>query len=124
MKARNRIFIYGTLKQGHYFHNQFLGEDKSVFYGPATTTNEFVLYIDGLPHMVREKSETGVKGELYEIDDDVLRSIDELEGHPTVYHRELVEVFSKSGERVLAWAYLRNSNFKGKINSFKESEFV
>ncbi len=124
MKKHNRIFVYGTLKQGHYFHERYLGGDKSEFIGKSVASPDYSLYIDGLPHMILEPTDKPVKGELFLVDDDVLASIDALEAHPLVYKRELIEVYDDSGERVLAWAYLRHPSFKGKANAWKESEFV
>lgn len=124
MKKQHRLFVYGTLKQGQYFHNDYLSGDKSEFVGLATASPDFSLYIDGLPHLIREPTDMPVKGELFQIDEDVLNRIDELEGHPVVYKREIIEVFDESGERVLAWAYLRHHNFKGKAHSYKDNEFT
>lgn len=116
--------MYGTLKKGQYFYEKYLGEGKSIFLGRAIASPDYSLYIDGMPHMVKEPTDKPVKGELYEIDDDILAAIDELEAHPLVYKRELIEVYDDTGERVLAWAYLRPVHFKGKANAWKEEEFV
>lgn len=124
MKKINRVFVYGTLKRGFYFHDQYLGGDKSNSCGPARTTSDYSLYIDGMPHLVREPSETGVKGELYEVDGNVLETLDKLEGHPIVYYRDIIEVLDEKGEKVLAWSYLRPIHFKGKLAAWKEEEFV
>lgn len=123
MKKVHRLYVYGTLKKGHYFHNEYLGEDKSKYLGPVTAGLDYSLYIDGLPHLVIEKTDKPVKGELYEVDDDVLKRIDDLEGHPNVYFREIIEVFDEMGDRILAWTYLRPLHFKGKTQSYKAEEF-
>lgn len=125
MKKRiHRIFVYGTLKQGFYFHDRYLGKDQATYLGPASASTEYSLYIDGMPHMVKEATSNPVKGELYEVDEDILGSIDNLEGHPVVYKREIIETTDQNGERVLAWAYLRPLHFKGKNHAWKEDEFV
>lgn len=124
MKKDQRIFVYGTLKQKQYFHDRYLGGEKSNFLGDAIASPDYSLYIDGLPHMIKEPSDTGVKGELYEVDAVVLAELDALEGHPEIYHREIIEITDKDGEKKLAWAYLRSQNFKGKICAFKEFEFI
>lgn len=119
-----RVFVYGTLKRGHYFHDKYLGDEKSIYHGTARTTNDYSMYVDGLPHMVRECSNTGVKGELYDVNDEVLKSLDSLEGHPVVYFRDIIEVIDEKGEKILAWAYLRPVHFKGRANAFIEEEFI
>ena len=123
-KKLHRVFAYGTLKNGFYFHDEYLGGDKSVFGGPARTTNEYTLYVDGMPHMVREAGEHGVKGELYEVDDDVLAKLDSLEGHPVVYKREIIEVLDETGNKTLAWSYLRPVHFKGRTRCWIEEEYL
>lgn len=121
---KHRIFVYGTLKQGFYFHEKYLGGNQSKFVGKATASPDYSLYVDGMPHLIEEKTDKPVKGELYEVNDGVLKTIDDLEGHPIVYKRELIEVFDDSGERSLAWAYLRHPSFKGKSGAWKEDEFL
>lgn len=73
--------------------------------------------------MIKEPTDLPVKGELFLVDQSTLDELDALEGHPVVYKRELIDVYNESGEKVLAWAYLRQMSFKGK-NAWKESEFV
>lgn len=124
MKKVNRVFVYGTLKRGYYFHNDYLGGEKSDFGGTAITTKDYSLYCDGMPHMVREPSETGVKGELYSVDGEILKTLDGLEGHPIVYFRDIIEVIDETGEKILAWAYLRPVHFKGRSGAWKEEEFI
>lgn len=121
---KQRVFVYGTLKSGMYFHDAYLGGDKSNFVGPAVTTKDYTLYVRGLPFMVRETSDTGVKGELYEVDESVLASLDELEGHPIFYKRDIIEVNDKDGKKVLAWGYLYPKFFKGKEYAHTEEEFT
>ena len=124
MKRVHKVFVYGTLKKGQYFHDRYLGGDKAEFLGKVIASPDYSLYIDGLPHMIKEPTDLPVKGELFLVDETILDTLDELEGHPIVYKREIIEVYDELGERVLAWAYLRSPNFKGKTNAWKEEEFV
>lgn len=125
IKPKNqKVFIYGTLKKGQYFHDQYLGGEKSTYLGQALISSDYSLYVDTLPSLVREKCELGmVKGELYEVDSDVLKSLDDLEGHPRIYRREVVDI-EVNGEKTTAWAYVRSNYFKGKNFASKELEFV
>jgi gamma-glutamylaminecyclotransferase len=120
---KHKVFIYGTLKRGQYFHDRFL-KDKALFLSNALASTDYSLYIDGLPHMIRESTDEPVKGELYEMDDQVLNSLDELESHPIVYKRELIDVYDDSGVKMIAWCYLRSPSFKGRSGAFKDTEFV
>lgn len=117
-----RVFVYGTLKRGQYFHNRYLGNDQSEFVGEAVASPDYSLYIDGMPHLVREKTDIQCKGELYLIDDDVLKTLDSLE--EPAYYRDIIEVTDELGKKQLAWAYLRPKNFRGKEHAWKEDEFV
>lgn len=120
----HRLFVYGTLKRGFYFHDRYLGGEKAEYLGKGIASPEYSLYIDGMPHMIKEPTDLPVKGELFLIDEHILDTLDDLEGHPIVYKREIIECFDEAGERVLAWAYLRSINFKGKSGAWKEDEFV
>jgi len=123
LSAKNhKVFVYGTLKKGYYFHDQYLGGDKSSFNGPALASLDYSLYIDGMPHLVRETSDKPVKGELYEVSDEVMKSLDDLEG--PVYKRDVIEIIDENGNKVLAWAYLRPRHFKGSQFAWKEYEFI
>lgn len=122
VKMKHLVFIYGTLKKGHYFHEEYLGNGKATFVGPAITTDEYTLYVDGLPHLVYEKSDKGVSGELYEVSEEVLKELDKLEGHPLIYHRTTIKCI-KDNEVKGAWAYLRQNNFKGKSGAHKLYDF-
>jgi gamma-glutamylcyclotransferase (GGCT)/AIG2-like uncharacterized protein YtfP len=125
-KERNqKVFIYGTLKKGFYFHDQYLGFGRSDFLGEARAGSDLTLLVDVLPSLIRRaNSDELVKGELYSVDEDVLKSLDELEGHPSVYRREVIDVVMPDGKTETAWAYIRPAHFKGHAMASKEAEFV
>ncbi len=120
-----KVFVYGTLKQNHYYHQEYLGRGGATFLGPAHTGPGFTLYVDALPHMVADGNGSGVRGEIYEVQQDVLKSIDDLEGHPRVYRREIIEVTDDNGKPLKCWAYLRPKHlFAGRSGVTVEEEFV
>lgn len=121
---KHKLFVYGTLKNGFTFHDAYLGNNKGVFLGRAFASPEYSLYVGAQPHLIQEKTDKAVKGELYEIDQDVLDAIDYLEGHPVIYKREIIEIYTEEGEKLSVWAYLRSKNFKDKSQCFKEEEYV
>jgi gamma-glutamylcyclotransferase (GGCT)/AIG2-like uncharacterized protein YtfP len=59
----------------------------------------------GFPFIILdEKSE--VIGELYyDIDEELLNSIDAIEGEGSLYHRIIVEVLNENAERIQAYTY-------------------
>lgn len=83
-KPTLRVFVYGTLLRGEPNH-ELLGD--SAFLGEARTDPAFSLVSMGsFPAMIRGGS-TSVVGELYEVNNEVLRILDGLEGHPQWYRR-------------------------------------
>lgn len=116
----HKLFVYGTLKKGQYFHQEFMSETE--FISNVVATDNYSLYIDGMPHLVREKSPVNVKGELYNVDVKTLEALDYL--WAPVYKRDVIEFINESGEIELAWAYLRPRHFKGYQYAWKESEYV
>lgn len=122
MEKNHRVFVYGTLKNGFYFHDEYLGGSRSTPQGPAKASTDYSLYVDGMPHLVREKTDKQVKGELYLVDDETIKSLDKL--WSPVYKRDVIEVFDEKGEKKLAWAYLRPRHFKGYQYAHKEEEFI
>ncbi len=120
----HKLFVYGTLKNGFTFYEDYLGGDKSNFLGNVVTSSDYSLWVGAQPHLVRDVGDKPVKGELYEVTAGVLASIDGLEGHPVVYKREIIDIYNEQGQKLLAWAYLRPKNFNGKSQCFRETEYV
>jgi gamma-glutamylaminecyclotransferase len=102
------IFVYGTLKRGCANHWFLSGQ---AFVGDARTAGGFTLYeLSGYPGMVAlEGHPAGVTGEVWSVDDDCLRHLDELEGTAEgLYRREPVPLLAPfAGQRVEAYLYLQ-----------------
>ena len=84
-----KVFVYGTLKRGH--GNHILLKDSKCL-GAGITENKYVMYSSGIPFVSKQFGLTRISGELYEVDELTLNSLDMLEGHPTWYKREIVSV--------------------------------
>jgi gamma-glutamylcyclotransferase (GGCT)/AIG2-like uncharacterized protein YtfP len=105
-----KIFVYGTLMHG--FERYPLLKD-CEFLGRGFL-EDFCLRDFG-PYPFIERGKGKVWGEVYQIDEQKLKLLDEAEGCPNLFTRERVEV--KFGEfRESAWAYV------GKNQSGKEVE--
>lgn len=102
--SNHLIFVYGTLKRGGGNHH-FLQDDRIVkFVGEFTTEPHYRLYSwHGLPCLVKYRKGNSIKGEVYEVDDDTLQVLDDLEG--TLYTKEPIQV--KSLEGVEAYIFNR-----------------
>ncbi|WP_212936546.1 gamma-glutamylcyclotransferase family protein [Bacillus hominis] len=72
----HHVFVYGTLRKGqtnaHYIQGATCIAEEAWVYGKLFDTNE------GYPAMICP-SEEKVYGEVYEVDDEVLQKLDELE---------------------------------------------
>jgi gamma-glutamylaminecyclotransferase len=105
------VFVYGTLKHGFGNHRALLRD--ATFVGKGTTILPFVMRSNGgFPVVLRHRAdETGlahnISGEIYEVDDTVLRQLDGLEGHPNWYEREEVAVdVADTGVQQSCWMYI------------------
>ena len=96
------LFVYGTLMQG--FSNHYLIE-RAEWGGTAKTLEKYSLYESGIPYVFKGDAISHIYGELYRVDEQTLKIIDCLEGHPEWYRREEVEVFTGNGVTVTAWLY-------------------
>ncbi len=106
MKNISKVAVYGSLKKGrgnhHILHNaEYLGEIKIE---PKFT----LVSLGGFPGLVPNGTQE-VKGELYKVDDETMRRLDWLEGHPHFYVREVVN--TDKGE---AWVYRLSDGYLGR----------
>lgn len=77
------LFVYGTLKKGFPLHS-FLAEQK--FLGAALLKGFRMLDLGAYPGVVRDEKAGTIKGELYSVDEVLLRRLDYIEG---AYTRQL-----------------------------------
>jgi gamma-glutamylaminecyclotransferase len=100
------LFVYGTLKLGGSNHHLMAD---SVFRGEARTEACYRLCdLGDHPGMVRvEAPEHGlaIHGEIFAVSDETRRTLDEFEGHPTVYERRPI-VLPGLAAPVEAYVYL------------------
>lgn len=106
-----KIFVYGTLMTG--FENNHLLSNSELL-GKAITADKYKMTARFIPYLTKKDGDTHIFGEVYEVDEQTLRSIDNLEGHPNWYKREQIPIMLK-GSTILAWCYLNeektNSSF-------------
>ena len=93
-----RLFVYGTLKIG--FHNAYYLED-ARFLSEFVTEPVYSMYDFGGYPAVSENGKTAIAGEVYDISEELLASIDLLEWYPDFYQRVIIET-SFGG----AWMYV------------------
>lgn len=94
------VFVYGSLMSGLYNHRR-LETDGARFVREASTEASFTLVdLGAFPGLIAAGS-TSVCGEVYDVDDATLASLDELEGHPRFYCRTPIRL--ATGEEVQAY---------------------
>lgn len=119
------IFVYGTLRNGFGNYERLLKGNTIAEHAAITTGSMFSVYGGGFPALLTEpKSNEPIKGELMfikdELYDEVIRSLDWLEGyheeyeHESMYLRKAVKICDESkGEMIESWVYYWNRNGSG-----------
>lgn len=83
------LFVYGTLKRG-YGNHVVLGNAKFVD-EYVLKDNYYMVDLGPFPAAIKTDSIQGtIIGELYQIDNDILKNTDRLEGYPSYYGRSIV----------------------------------
>lgn len=87
-KTTANVFVYGTLKKGKRAHKFLNGCDFLCDYDVQGT-----MYGHGLvPYpMIKLGGAYQVYGEVYKVSDETLKILDQYEGHPHLYKRQLIE---------------------------------
>jgi len=93
-----RVFVYGTLKKG--FHNHRLLEG-CEFIGTRSVSGFTLIDLGAFPGMVASPGE--VTGEVYEIDDETLARLDQLESEGSFYKRVKINI---DGDDVSTYLYM------------------
>ena|SRR5689334_14325654 len=93
----HKVFVYGTLKYGKSNHKLL---STSELVGQAETEPAFNMFALGYFPGCAIGGNTKIKGEVYKVNDEVLKKLDWLEGHPNHFKR--IEVKTSLGE---AWMY-------------------
>lgn len=111
--SMHTLFAYGTLKRNFHNHH-FLAT--SHFLGTGYTKNQYAMYAEGIPFVIKGDPVSHIHGELYSVTAKTLKQLDRLEGHPEWYCREQVEIISATNRLVTAWLYFYPVK-KGKLIS-------
>lgn len=85
-------------------NNSFL-KGKATMLARGNTKKKYSMYCRGIP-FVGKTPTYPITGEVWDVaDSSALRAIDGLEGHPTFYKREPIEVLGEDGETYTAQLY-------------------
>ena len=114
----HKVFVYGTLKKGGYFH--YAMKRMMAKFLKDCVTKEICLFSakGAYPFVLHQKSDVGTVGEIFEVDDKGLKQLDAIEGHPGFYKREEIQL-----ENDKCWVYLAPKQYedlkKIQITEFK-----
>jgi gamma-glutamylcyclotransferase (GGCT)/AIG2-like uncharacterized protein YtfP len=113
----NKVFVYGTLKKGYHNHYlldgcEYLGNSELDGYGLYYSGNS--KYSFPVADIMINHS---VSGEIYLVDDEVMKQLDRLESNGTMYHRKYLTL--ANGQK--AHVYIGDSQF---WNGFVDMKLV
>lgn len=89
------VAVYGTLKRGHGNYNRIL-RGRSEFIGTTQLDNFTMVSLGGFPGLIpdnileKPSEDYKVEIEVFNVEEDVLRTCDMLEGYPGWYNRVTV----------------------------------
>ncbi len=118
MQRKLYLFVYGTLKRGHYNHRWL---EDAAYIADVITKRRYpmVVHKEPFPYLLdREGAGYRIKGELYKIDRETLHMLDILEGYPELYNRKELEV-EHMGITTKAITY-----FKTDMIKYNESDLI
>lgn len=118
--GKHLVFVYGTLRRGgvRAMPELFPG---SEFVGSASVRGQ--LYDFGeYPGLRLGESGSEVAGEVYEVSEEVLRKLDDIEA-PAYYSRREVEV-SLGGESVTCWVYEPDLNLYPRRTPIESGDWI
>ena len=105
-----KVFVYGTLKQGE--RNNYLLLDSKLI-GKATSLFEMAM-TNGTGHYPycygEHPNGYEIEGEIYQVTDKIMETLDKLEGYPTHYTRKETLFVADTGVET-AWIYLINKKY-------------
>lgn len=103
LSHKHLVAVYGTLRQGYGNHHLLYN---AQFLESGYTVQEYPMVCTGIPY-VREEPGKGypIRVEVYAVNDDQLKALDSLEGHPDWYYRKPTEIRLDNGLTVTADLY-------------------
>jgi gamma-glutamylcyclotransferase (GGCT)/AIG2-like uncharacterized protein YtfP len=125
----NKIFVYGTLKEGGYFDNNRLVKNRDSV-TKAHIENFKLLDLGAFPGIVpSENKNLKVHGEIHEFKDinNALELIDKIEGYDetnkedSLYVRKTANALDDNGNKVKVFVYVFNQYNKSKKHRVVES---
>jgi gamma-glutamylcyclotransferase (GGCT)/AIG2-like uncharacterized protein YtfP len=121
---KHRVFVYGTLMTGMRNHFRLDSNGAKLINTLATTCGDFTMFTRttsagyNAPIVVPNRGQPArrIGGQIYEISNELLITLDRLEGHPYVYRRESVLVGYNPSEDEWASEYMWMYSYVGELS--------
>lgn len=109
------VAAYGTLRKG-YGNSRLVDKPDTKHIGTGITVEKYQMTASGIP-FVNKTPDVNITVDLWEIDKERdLPSVDRLEGHPSFYKRELIDV--KINDTIYkAWLYFCDKGYGNIVES-------
>ena len=102
------VAVYGSLRKGLHNHPVLNGADM-LDTGTAVGYNMYSL--GAYPALVPVDTPTyPIRVEVYEVDEPTFAALDRLEGYPSFYNRDVVDVVCEDGSVMPCWIYYMERN--------------
>lgn len=99
----NLMAVYGTLRKGGGNYYRHLKNQKHL--GTGKTKDKYPMITGGIPFLLKKKGEGyNVVVDVFKVSETAMKSIDQLEGHPRWYKREVIDIELK-GKTYPCWIY-------------------
>lgn len=115
----NKVFVYGSLRQGLENHDLYL-KDCSPYQSGYVKGKLYMIKSEDYPALLKDDN-AFVYGEIYEIDDNQLKELDDLEDYFSINHinneydRILCDIYD-AHQRIIDQAYVYFYNVRNDKN--------
>lgn len=118
-----RIFVYGTLRKGMYNYDLYLKRENSFLQYAYVKGTLYTIQSKKYPALVLE-GESMVLGEIYELNHEALKKIDEMEEYfgedciDNEYNKIICDIYDDNGDvidRLSVYVYNTNNLAKEKL---------
>ncbi len=101
-KNETNIFVYGSLRYGLPLNHAL---STSNYIATVKSESKYTMYDLGAFPCIRKNGETSIIGDMYSVSDDTLAQLDMIEGIPTLYQRDLIDIHGWENPDTEIYAY-------------------
>lgn len=87
----SKVFVYGTLKQGNRVRGMHMFGNAEFVGDAETTHSNYHMYSLGAFPAVVLGGKSKISGEVFDVDSETMKYLDQIEGYPDFYTRDIVD---------------------------------